>query len=374
MNVWRIAWKEIRSDLRDKRSFLFMLAFPIALMLILGTALTNAFENEVKLENVTLLYTDQTTDRQVAVSWIAFIEEAQKHGIHFQKVSTKKDGQVKVREGRATGYAELTDRGITYYGSSKQTIESNIVQGMLSVFADKSSLVAAAVKEQSGVVPVLAAHATPSSDAIRETSLRADKSPGSLDYYAVVMSSMIALYAALSGSALFERERLRRTAIRLAAAPVGRWEIFMGKVIGCTAINACFVVCVVLFSKYVFRAEWGDHIGIVLFVLLTEVLFAVSFGLGLSCLLGVTKTTPVIFIFLQIASFFGGAYFPIGEFQGFMEMLTNMSPLRWINLALMEVIYSDNLQVVLPLVAWNVAISAACLFLAAVILRRREAL
>ncbi|WP_054949742.1 ABC transporter permease [Numidum massiliense] len=374
MNVWRIAWKEIRSDLRDKRSFLFMLAFPIALMLILGTALTNAFENEVKLENVTLLYTDKTTDEQIAANWKGFIEEVQKHGIHFQKVSTGKDGQTRVRADRATGYAELTDRGITYYGSSKQTIESNIVQGMMSVFADKYSLAAAAAKEQPEVIPVLAAHATPSSDFIRETSLIADKSPGSLDYYAVVMSTMIALYAAFSGSALFERERSRRTAIRLSAAPIGQWEIFLGKVIGCTAINVCFVVTVVLFSKYIFKAEWGDHVGIVFFILVTEVLLAVSFGLGLSCLLGVTKANAAVFFFVQIASFLGGAYFPIGEFQGFMAMLTNMSPLRWTNQALMEVIYSSNLQVALPLVAWNIAISAAFLFLAAVILRRREAL
>lgn len=36
MNIWNIALKEIKSNLRNTRTFVFMLALPIVLMLILG--------------------------------------------------------------------------------------------------------------------------------------------------------------------------------------------------------------------------------------------------------------------------------------------------------------------------------------------------
>ena len=49
------------------------------------------------------------------------------------------------------------------------------------------------------------------------------------DYYAVAMTTLIALYSALSASYLIRGERLRKTADRLIAAPVHKGEIFAGR-------------------------------------------------------------------------------------------------------------------------------------------------
>ena len=43
MNTLNIAWKEIKIHFRDIRTFSFMLAFPIILMLVLGTASIQCF-------------------------------------------------------------------------------------------------------------------------------------------------------------------------------------------------------------------------------------------------------------------------------------------------------------------------------------------
>jgi ABC-2 type transport system permease protein len=375
LNILNIAIKEIKTSLRQVQTLLFMLAFPILLMLILGTALTNAFSSSAKVGDMQLLYLDRSSNPQLTEYWQGFSKAIGQEGIEIIPLASGKDGRTEISDDKYTGYVELNDEGMKYYGSSKRSIESNIIQGMLTAFSDQYNLAAAAFKVDPAQAQKMIAGSTASPDFIKDTSLDPDKTPGSLDYYAISITTMNALYAALSGSFLFRSERTRNTAIRLIASPVSKAEIFIGKVLGCTLINLLAIVAVVLFSKFAYHADWGNHYGTVFLVLGTEVILSISLGLGLSFLLKGDNSRAIIMIFTQIASFIGGAYFPIevGPGGGFFGILTNLSPLRWANTALIKIIYSDDLRAALPAIGLNVGIAAAFLITAALIMRKREA-
>lgn len=374
MNIWNIAYKEIRTHLRDKRTFLFMLAFPIVLMLILGSTLSNAFSTTTTVGDLRLLVRDESASPQLATAWSGFAAAIGQEGVQIAQAEAGTDGREEVRTDRYTAYAELGDNGIQFYGSSRNTIESNILQGMLTAFADRYSLAVAAFQETPAAAAAIVASAGQGGDFIRETSLNPNKQPDSIDYYAMAMTTMIALYSVISASSLFRKERSRNTAIRLMAAPVGKGEIFIGKIIGCTFINMLCVAAVVLFSRFAFQADWGSHYGMVFLVLLTEVVLAVSLGLGVSFLVKGDGARPIVMIFTQVASFIGGAYFPLGDTEGFMSLLANLSPLRWANTALTQIIYSDQLAAAWPAIGLNVGVAAMFLIIATISIRRREAL
>ncbi|WP_211745622.1 ABC transporter permease [Paenibacillus sp. Marseille-Q4541] len=374
MNISKIAFKEIRSSLRNTRTFLLMLAFPIILMLILGTALSSAFTSGVKVGDMRLLVNSTMTNSQLSTSWHGFAQVLEQEGVEIVQMNEGIDGQEEVRTDRYTAYVELSDSGIKFYGSSKNTIESNIIQGILTIFADRYSLTTAAIQADPEIAQSIAISARPSGEFINETTLNRDKQPGSLDYYAIAMTTMIALYSVTSASYLFRGERTRNTAIRLMAAPIYKSDIFIGKIIGCTFINLLCVLVVLLFSKFVFGADWGTHYGLIFLVLLTEVLLAVSLGLGLSFLFTGEGSRAVVMIFTQVASFIGGAYFPIGDTEGFMSFLTNLSPLRWANTALTQIIYADNLAAAWPAIGLNSGFAAIFLIITVIFMRKREAL
>ncbi|WP_419188716.1 ABC transporter permease subunit [Bacillus cereus] len=67
-------------------------------------------------------------------------------------------------------------------------------------------------------------------------------------------------------SSLIRGERIRKTGDRLIAAPISKAEIFIGKVLGSLVANALCILLVMLFSKFVFQANWGDHLGIIFFI------------------------------------------------------------------------------------------------------------
>ncbi|MCD9022414.1 ABC transporter permease [Cohnella silvisoli] len=374
MNILNIAIKEIKAALREKGTFVFMLAFPVILMLILGTALTNVFSSNTPVGNIELLYKNEAASPQLTQYWQGFAKAIEQEGVKITPLAAGTDGKLEISEDRYSAYAELSNEGITYYGSSKQTIESNILQGMLTTFADRYNMAAAALKSDPSKAEAIIRNASAPGEYIRETALNPDKQPGSIDYYAMAMTTMIALYSALSGTFLFRGERIRNTALRLMAAPVSKGEIFAGKVIGCTLINLLCVLAVVLISKFAFQADWGNHFGMVFLILVTEVILAVSLGLGLSYILKGDTSRSVVMIFLQIASFVGGAYFPIMGTDSFLGFVTNLSPLRWANKALAQIIYNDNVAGALPAIGLNVGIAAAFLLIAIISMRRQEAL
>ncbi|MGG4444670.1 ABC transporter permease [Brevibacillus fortis] len=372
MNIWNIAVKEIKSSLREKRTFMFMLALPLILMLILGSALSNAFDDTRTVGDMRLLYKSDGTNEQVSTGWHAFITAIENEGVEVVQAGPGTDGNEEVRADRYTGYAVVSDDGIEFYGSSKNAIGSNILAGMLTVFADRYSLASAAYQVDPETALATITTAGQNDEFIRETTLHPNKKPRSIDYYAMAMTTMIGLYAMINASYLFSGERTNKTAIRLMAAPVSKGAIFTGKVIGCTVINLFFVLVVFLVSKFVFQADWGNHYGMVILVLLTEVVLAVSLGLGISFLFKGEGIRAINNIFTQVASFAGGAYFPIDQSGGFISLLSNFSPLHWVNTGLMQIIYTDN-----PTGAWfaitmNVSFATAFIIFSVFTVRRRE--
>ncbi|WP_223069387.1 ABC transporter permease [Paenibacillus caui] len=376
MNILQIARKELLIHLRDKRTFIFMIAFPLVLILILGTALTNAFSSNLAVGDMNLLYKDNIRNGQLASSWGQFVQASQQEGITFTKAAADEDGLKTVQDDQYTAYAELSDDGIKYYGSPKNAIENNIIQGMLTVYADKFNLAAAAFKADPS--PSSVANITVASGSfgnfIQETSLNKDKQPGSIDYYAISMTTMIAFYACLPASALIQNERTRRTAIRLGASPVSKIEIFTGKVLATTIVNFLCIAIVVLFSRLAFKAEWGSHYISIALVLLTEVVLAVSFGLACSYLFNGGAARAFIFIVIQVISFVGGAYFPIDITSGVVHQISQLSPLRWANQGLTQIIYSDQASAAIPVIVLNVGLSAALLIVSGLYMRKREGL
>ncbi|MEC1477834.1 ABC transporter permease [Bacillus haynesii] len=374
MNTLIIAKKEIVSAFRDKRTFLFMLAFPIVLIMILGTALANAFDQQAAaVGEVHVLYKDKS-DEAFSQGFKTFAKEAKTSGVHFKKVLSDMDGRQEIKQGNYDAYLEIENSGIKLYQMDKNSMKTSIIQGMLTAFANRYNAAAEIIKaapEQAGAV----LGDTSGDHYIKETSLSSDRKPSSMDYYAVAMTTLIALYSALSASYLIRGERLGKTADRLIAAPVHKGEIFVGKLIGNLVTNGLCIFAVVIFSKYVFKANWGDHLGLVAAVLFSIVLFAVCLGLGVSYL---TRTgeaaVAIINVLIPLVAFFGGAYFPVDGPEGVLALIKDLSPLAWTNEAIMNIIFADDLAAGLPAILLNIGLSLLFLLIAVVSLQRREGL
>ncbi len=371
MNIFNIALHHLKISIRDTRTLIFMLAFPIVMMLVLGSALSNAFDNNIKIDKMQVLY-KEIGDTSFSPYFKEFTKAAKKEDIYFYKAPDKMDGKKEVKQNRYDAYVEVSNNGLTFYGSERNSIESSIVQGMLTAFADKYNLVSQVAKVKPDQTQTVLASGTPG-DYVKEKSLNANKAPGSMDYYAVAVTTMIALYGAMGASFLLRGERTRNTAVRLATAPITKAEIFLGKIIGSIVLNLLSLLLIVAVSSLLFNANWGEHLGLVIVILLSEVFLAVSFGLGVSYMAKTGEASrTIILIVVQLASFFGGAYFKIDNPDGFMKLVTNLSPLTWANSAINKIIYNNDLAASLQVIGLNLGVAVIFLTIAIVAFKRRE--
>ncbi|MEC0206820.1 ABC transporter permease [Paenibacillus lautus] len=372
MNVLRIALKEMKI-VREVRMLVFMLATPVLLILILGTALSNAFNGTTAIGDIRVLYHNSGAEPALMEQWETFMQESERSsGMMFEQAKEGMDGGQEVRNNRYTGYVEIGANGISYEGNSRSSIENGIVQGMLSAFTDRYRLSAEAEKMDPEYENKLLVNDGESY--VVESSIQGARQPGSLDYFAIAVTTMIILYSALTAGGLIDSERKRNTAQRLLASPVTKAEIFAGKILGTLLINAVFVIIVVLISKYMFNAYWGENPVMVFLVLLTEILFAISLGLGISYVLKGNAAGAVIMVIIQLAAFFGGGYTPVASTTGFMREAATYSPLHWSNEALLQLIYSGNGSAAMNAMMLNVGFSILLLAVAMISMRRREGL
>jgi ABC-2 type transport system permease protein len=365
MNILRIAGKELKV-FRDIKMLVFMLATPVLLILILGTALSGSFQAAAKIDPIRVLYAYEGADPALMAHWESFRQEAEAASdVSFEEDRDRVEANVlhQVQLGRYTGYVTIAEDGISYSGNSSRKVENGIVQGLLTSYADRAKLVAAGVEAPD----VYGKH-------VVTASVEAARQPGGLDYFAVAVTTMIILYSALTAGQLIENERIRHTDIRLLASPVTKGEIFAGKIAGTLVINAIFVAIIIVISRTMYQADWGSHLWLVYLVLLTEIVFALSLGLGVGYCLRGNAAGSVLMLLIQAAAFLGGSYSPVADMTGMLRTLGDYSPLHWTNSAILNIIYADNLQAALPAMLLNLGCSVLLLTLAVVLMRRREGL
>ncbi|GGE34580.1 ABC transporter permease [Pullulanibacillus camelliae] len=373
MNIISIALKEIKSDFRDIKTFILLLAFPIVLMLILGAALSNAFDSTPKIDTVHVLY-QPSANGQLDQSFQAFAKAVADDNVQFEKATSNSAGKKAVQENKADGYVEITNGGMKLYENDTNSIQGSIIEGMLSAFADKYNV----AKTVYTIAPNQVEQVLKSSgqgNSVKETTLNSVKQPGAMDYYAITMTTMIALFGALSAIYLIRGERKRGTAARLVAAPVTKMEIFIGKILGAMVTSTLCTLVVVFFSKFMFKANWGNHLGVVFLVLLTEIFLAISFGLGVSYIMKTEGAARmVVMVIVQSAAFFGGSYFQIDDAGGLLAKAIQLSPLNWANTALTKAIYANEFTPAWHTALLNVGIAVLFLLITIGALQRREGL
>lgn len=372
MNILLIMWKEIKVYLRDIRTFLFMLAFPIALILVLGTALKNSeeFHTTIQMEDLEVLY-QETDNHPFSAFFTAFQKEAAKKGIHFKKLPASMDGKQLVQQDEVDGYIEIDQHGIKLYVNDLKNLKTHLLQGILTVLVDKYNIAHEIAKIQPSQVEknLIAGQG----EWVTERSLQPDQKPDSMAYYSIVITTMFALFPALSGAALFRTEREQHTGDRLLIAPVKKWEIWIGKVLGGLIPNLFFVYLLIAFSILVLGIDWGNHLGLIAILLFSEILLGISLGLIAGALCKTeSAANAIVMTLIQLSAFFGGAYFKINATKGWFGLLTQFSPLTWINQCIQEIIYLQDLTSVIPVLSLNFSLSLLLLIIPSWVLRRKE--
>ncbi|WP_028777688.1 ABC transporter permease [Shimazuella kribbensis] len=365
MNIVSIAIKEMKTSFRNPTTLFFALGLPVILILALGTIFLDSFKSTITIGDMKVLYMEQP-NTPFSKEFQMFMNEASNSKVFFEKAENPEDSKKKVEQNSYDGYVELNKHGIYFYQNDNKTIGGNVIQGMLNTFVDQSNLANSAKVDQLVLMTM-----DMKDDYIKETTIYSNKQPRAIDYFSVSMTTMMILFGTANAIHLISEERKRNTADRLIVAPITKLEIFLGKIFGSVFINTFYFLVVIVISKYIFNANWGANLGVVIFVLITEVFLATSLGVIIGSITKSAKVAnSVIQVVAIVTTIFSGTFYKMEDISGVFYL----NPLNWVNEAILDLIYANDFSTATLAIVLNIVVSLLFLLVTITLLHRREGL
>lgn len=376
MNIINIMIKEIKQNIRDRKAMIMMILFPIVIITILGTALSDMFAGRNVFKDTRVLYT-VTGNNEEAKAFKSLIDKSKDLDITFIKAKDKNEGINSVKSNKkASAYINIDEKSnsIKLYKNDRFNFNASYVESILNTFIGKYNLAFEIAKVNPSALKSLNDNSKPNFTNV--VSLTVQKKQKAIDYYAVTMLTLIIMYGAMSSSSSVINERTMKTGTRILTTPAKKTEVLFGRVLGNFLITVAQVSVVFLFSRYVLKTNWGDATNIpgILAVLFSEVFMAVSLGIGVAFIVKSEYVNSVISSIIPVIVLLGGCYFPLEQFNSkLLNVLSNISPLKWINDAIFQAIYNNNLSVIPKAVL--ISLTAGIIFIVtSSLLYRKEAI
>jgi len=175
------------------------------------------------------------------------------------------------------------------------------------------------------------------------TSFRSGGGPGQqnyLDYFYPGALIMIVLFTSIFAMMSLIEDRKEGFLLSVMVAPVPRSAIVLGKVLGGTTLSAIQGIIFLIFAPFA-----GIHLNMLQFLLVTVVVFLVSFALtalGFAIAWPMDSTQAfhgIINLFLIPLWLLSGALFPIARASGWIRVLMYLNPLTYGVEALRALLY-----------------------------------
>jgi ABC-2 type transport system permease protein len=371
MNIINIMIKEIKHNIRDKKGMVMMILFPVILMLVLGAALSGAFETSKKIGEIKALYLIQG-EKLISESFKSFLGENKNSSITFVEALSIEEGLSSVQDTKYNAFVLVkeNEEKIYLYKNDRYNLEASIVEAVLNSYVQRYNVIGEILKvnpmalDQIGNIEY--------KDYVTEVSLIKKRAPRAIDFYAVTMLTLIIMYASIGGGWAIKGEKIRKTGNRIVASPIKKYEIFIGKTLGALVSTFLQISIVIIVSKFILKAYWGSDMITIFILIISEIIMAISIGITVGfAVKSETTMNGILNTLIPFVVFLGGGYMPLESFgNGILLKLANISPLKWTNDAILQVIYDNSRSLVSSALAINLAISIILILLSAYIFKR----
>ncbi|WP_257009424.1 ABC transporter permease [Bacillus sp. 7884-1] len=278
MTSWWLAWKDLLIIIRDKKALLTLIAMPLLLIAILGSAFGDMMDGD---EDVTI---------KKFTLGIVNLDQGQLGGVLSEEVFEKElSDQIKVKYFQEEEMVKkIKDHKLDVGIVIDEDFTASLITGeqarakLISVPDPgiKATIVSSVIEQFGQSVPIEAMSANmalpvqgntsaeePSQNLLNETSIDADTNPvSSFQYYAAAMGVMFLLMTVVQGVSAMILEKEQEVFKRLLISNLTYINYLTGKMIGLIAISLLQAFVIIIGTKLIFGVDWGNSIsGVVIF-------------------------------------------------------------------------------------------------------------
>ena len=358
MKVLSIALSYLKQNIRRPVLLILLVLCPVLLILILGQIFSGIFSAAFVPEAMQIGYSLPASGNADFESFAGRLGDA---GITMHTVADRETGIRKTADGEFQAFILFDENGPELFANSSSNVQAGIIEGLLRNYLRQRNLYGMLSRLQTAVPDTAAARSN--TDFVTRDVLSVLAQPRALDYMGIIILSMTILFGSHLAAFAVSREKILKTLDRIYAAPVRRLEFFAGIVLGVLATLLIQMTAVFLAARYMLGIQYGKNILRIAILLVSECFFSIALGTAIAALVKDSKAaTGLMNSLLPVLIFLGGGYMKLPDTPVF-NVLSRISPLDWINKALLGETYTGDRSYFLPAV--GICLLAGILFLAA---------
>jgi ABC-type transport system involved in multi-copper enzyme maturation permease subunit len=193
--------------------------------------------------------------------------------------------------------------------------------------------------------------------------------PRAIDYYSVLTLLQILIFGAFFGISIVAEDRNSDMHIRMGSLPASRLSIFIGKVTASTLYLLMTSTVTILFSIFVYHANWNGNWAIIAITLILFCLFAVGLGLLIGLLTpSFAASLLIVVLFMAVFATVSGSISPANA----GDVLGLFSPNYHAKILIFGSIYGYSQKVMLESAIWLCGFVAVVYALSAILIRRKR--
>ena len=370
--MFTIARKEATVIARDTVALLIMLAMPLGLIFILGSALGSIGEGDSLDVDVAIVNQDAGETGQRFVDGLTGSEKIDAL-FNIEVLDDATAVRAKVERGDLTAAliipGDLSEKiaagdpvGLEVLQDPGSKIASGIWAGVVRAgVANASAQIIAVQTLQETLEAAPGASAGPpgappqmpemtfDAVAVREIEAQVDKRVSMLSYNAAGMTGMFLLFGSMFGAFSFVKERREQTLARMMSTPATKLSIVGGKAVGVLMIGAGQVAVLFIGTKMLFGVDWGQNIGASIMLGAAEAIAAAGLAMTFAAL-GKTERAigGIAPAAIMLFAATGGSMLPTEQLPKFLLPVQVISPVYWTVSGLLDVMRGATVADVLP--------------------------
>lgn len=325
-----IAYYEFKRMIRMRATILLNIGLPLLLILILGTALSDAFQVEDQEINQvrTAIFSEDVGAMNVAFHTFLASEDNQPYILPIQ-VNERTELESMVSSGDADfglvipqGFSEAVYSGNASQWEfilGKNEISNMTASMLLNSFVQQTNRMQAQalVLGPQTIDPVGQSANTglQNQQSVIIGNLQQKETTSAVQYYAASMLIMFLLFSGMSCAISLTTESENHTLSRLNSMPLSPVDIIGGKLIGNMLLAIMQATIIIVFSSVAYGVNWGPNKLAVAAICLLTIIAAMSLALLLSAIFKTSKSVTAIYQTMIFAATFlsGGMAVGLGD-------------------------------------------------------------
>lgn len=334
----------ILNCIRDRKNFLFMILFPLFLVILIGTVTSGAFNegSYVDFNNIEIYYLDQSNETTKELFNTFKDIELDGSKMNFKEVKTLEEGKGYVKIDRAI-LLELKKDSIGFYYNNESIIDSSSVYEILNTICKKFNN----INEIYTINPNNASEIIDLKDSnfVSDEIITLKESPNSMGYYGVAEIGLMIFYFISFPIANLRSDKKDNIKDRIKLSGVSSSKYYLASFLGFFIFSFMSVMITYLLSNFIFDINYGNNLLIMPLATIPFLIIVIGLGIIITSLFKANEIANTILqsVIIPILVFLGGGYVALDDnLEGLFKIVTNISPLRWFNLSIFRSIYSND--------------------------------